>query len=629
MTASPKSVSFFVIGLLLLGSTAPASVCVDEAGRWPYGPPSLLTSHGAHLVFGSGAAVQLADVEPSGTVAVVGELTLPIPPIAGTVLGDLLLLVDRVALHIVDVSDPLEPEELGFLAFDPPIVDVAASGSTAFVIGHETVHVIDVSRPESPRLVASKTFGSDLKIAAAVEDDLLFLLQVNRFRIVDVSIPDQPTVVGTLFTGTAADDVVVSGGYAYIANRSRSITVVDVGNPTRPIPVTNLPGARTLWIGDGLLLAAGAGLLVYDVNDPGAPLLAGSDLVAAPCDAVSLTIADGLVFLADAMLPGLRSFELDAASAPIEAATIELPGEAFAIEVDPSGDRAFVLADGIFELDLTGPDAPVEVGSLDGAYFYAPIDMALSGDLLFVADMGGSISLFDVSTAGEPHKVYGSQVPFDLYPVVVADGPFAYAGDGGSLRIYDATVPEEWHEAGRLDRPWGLWVELAVENDVVYLADDTGLRSIDVADPSAPAEIGFAPHPGPTGGLAVQDGLAYLVVNRRPPNSSELVVFDCTDPTSPLEIGSWNTQGSLTGVAVSGDEVLLTGDGAAVTVIDVSNPFFPRLLGRGGAQLDGRAGYDIEFSPPFALVALGSAGATVFTSAPCAPRRPSGRALPE
>lgn len=59
---------------------------------------------------------------------------------------------------------------------------------------------------------------------AYIADDTLGL------QIVDVSDPSQPKVVGSIKTGKAMD-VAVSGDYAYVAADTAGLCIIDINNP--------------------------------------------------------------------------------------------------------------------------------------------------------------------------------------------------------------------------------------------------------------------------------------------------------------------------------------------------------------------------------------------------------------
>jgi hypothetical protein len=100
-------------------------------------------------------------------------------------------------------------------------------------------------------------------------------------------------------TAGYARDVVLSGGFAYVADDYRGFTVMDVHDPLKPFLVANLgesyaqqvqvSGGRAFVYGDG-----GDRVVVYDISVPSAPVqLAVLEEVRSP-----LTVSGNLGFFA-------------------------------------------------------------------------------------------------------------------------------------------------------------------------------------------------------------------------------------------------------------------------------------------------------------------------------------------
>ena len=81
--------------------------------------------------------------------------------------------------------------------------------------------------------------------------------------------------------------------------------------------------------------------------------------------------------------------------------------------------------------------------------------------------------------------------PDDPYDVAVS-GDVAYVADAmGGLRCIDISDPSAPSELGYFDTP-GYTYDVVVSGDVAYVADsDYGLRCIDISDPSTPSELGY------------------------------------------------------------------------------------------------------------------------------------------
>jgi len=157
-----------------------------------------------------------------------------------SVFGEYLYYVNRVLteagdfegrLHVVDVSTPSDPEKISTSEIGSSHPSrILVSGSYAYVLGGG-LSVFDISDPGNPQKVGSV----DIEIAtygAALSSNIVYVVggvaagptHQNGLRVVNVSDPTAPQVVGAVNTGTGdeARDVAVSGDYAYMGDIGES-----------------------------------------------------------------------------------------------------------------------------------------------------------------------------------------------------------------------------------------------------------------------------------------------------------------------------------------------------------------------------------------------------------------------
>ena len=99
-------------------------------------------------------------------------------------------------------------------------------------------------------------------------------------QILDIANPEHPMPVGSWDAAPFwADDVAVSGDYAYVTIKPSGLRVLDVSDPSSPSPVGALhstPPPIALALGGAYLyLAVNSGLHVVDVCNPACPAFAG------------------------------------------------------------------------------------------------------------------------------------------------------------------------------------------------------------------------------------------------------------------------------------------------------------------------------------------------------------------
>jgi hypothetical protein len=144
--------------------------------------------------------------------------------------------------------------------------------------------VVDVSTPDSPQVIGTVDAFPPGLFSIALEGDIALMTTSDSLFVVDVTQPDNPTRAACLATSGDANDVTVSGEYAYLAEDGVGLEVVDISIPTTPtiIGTVDIPfDGQDLAVHDDFAYVAGSlgsffGLFVVDVSHPIAPELVGS-----------------------------------------------------------------------------------------------------------------------------------------------------------------------------------------------------------------------------------------------------------------------------------------------------------------------------------------------------------------
>ena len=117
-------------------------------------------------------------------------------------------------------------------------------------------------------------------VGVVVKNSLAYVAAENTgIKIVDVSQPDSPTLIGNCrFDG--AQDVAVAGNYAYVASSS-GLTVVDVSDPRNPVQrsfIGTPDSAERVNFKDNIVYMSerNTGMVTIDVSNPLNPTLSGS-----------------------------------------------------------------------------------------------------------------------------------------------------------------------------------------------------------------------------------------------------------------------------------------------------------------------------------------------------------------
>jgi hypothetical protein len=169
--------------------------------------------------------------------------------------------VTGFGFHTIDVSNPLQPVRLG--GYRPPggATGVFVSGDHAYVTGYG-LHIVDVSDPASPQLVGrfdpfpglrfQNVFVAANYAYVANDSSLLF--------VVEVSDPANPRRENDFFADSSIRDIFISGSTAYLASPFAGLHVLDISDPAE---ARRVGGNPTLWSESGLMDITLSGQQVY------------------------------------------------------------------------------------------------------------------------------------------------------------------------------------------------------------------------------------------------------------------------------------------------------------------------------------------------------------------------------
>jgi hypothetical protein len=140
-------------------------------------------------------------------------------------------------LDIVNISDIEHPETIGtYDTNGSGPYGITVIGSYAYMAklwsGDVGFDVLDVSMPSSPELLGSYNASSVTNFT--VRDTLAYLGTGNGLDIVDISDPENITLVGACSIEPQAFDVDVSGNYAFAVNYGKEFVIIDISDVSDP-----------------------------------------------------------------------------------------------------------------------------------------------------------------------------------------------------------------------------------------------------------------------------------------------------------------------------------------------------------------------------------------------------------
>lgn len=506
-------------------------------------------------------------------------------------------------------------------------VDVKVLGNWAYVANTVSgVQIIDID-PQSPdhmKIVDVIDTGSNCAGGLDGAGDYLYVCGSDGLQVVDISDPENRLIVGSVwFTGSvdclensgSLNEVVYNDGYAYVANGSYGLRIIDVSNPLSPWTYLTVPmpdeaydvdvmgdyayvAAKSgfyvvdlnsgtiigFWeetsvngvavFGDYAFLACGEYLVVMDISDPTTPDYI-SVLIAPGGEAIDVDVVGDYAYVAD--LGSLLVIDISDPAAPVFSGAVDTPGYAHRLEV--VGGRTY-LAD--FSSVLV-----IDTSDLESLQFYLGLrttereteDVAIKGDLAYVPVGFDGIQVFDTTNPADPQPTellyYGSRVN-----TIEIRSDYAYIGTVPGLKVIDLRTHLE---IGSVTVDPGVSVrdiKIAGAYAYVLTGNDGDLRVIDISDPETPTLVGTTAYmPGSNQGnaVAVAGGYAYAitqdyftVIDINPISSTYLTRIADVPRSAGLS-------GLLTDVAVDGDYAFVTGTSGGFHAIDI-NPSSPNYL---------------------------------------------------
>jgi hypothetical protein len=424
----------------------------------------------------------------------------------------------------------------------------------------------------------------------------------TTYQSSDLSIVNFGTQDGLLFAGAA--------GSATVTVSSNGFTVgvpvfVEQFNPA-PVGAISIPGyANNVKVSGGYaFVAAGeAGLQVVDVHDPANPSIVGS--LALPGVAIDVRLRGSFAYVACGDF-GLQIVRIDNPASPVLVGSVDTPGVAQDVWLD--GSRAYV-ADGdagLQIIDISDPQAPAILGALalggdvakgvsvSGSYAVVVvggggIETAGVKRIRPLLAGGGNVGIVDITNPSAPHLVGTATVPGDPKDVI-ASGNLAYvASYTGGLQIVDFSTPASPQTRGGTENQF-VPRDVLLRGNLAICAEQlfpNAVPFVDISDPNNPiftAVIDLSPL-GDYAGTGIDADQLYVYIT----GESFVVSTDFgTTGDTVLMIAQYNSISDTAGIAptvqisapaggaqlISGSQMTVTLDATDDVGVDVATISF-------------------------------------------------------
>ena len=420
--------------------------------------------------------LKVVDISDPTDPVILGSVDLPNRPYHVAVRdGHAFVAVGYDGLRIVDVGDPAAPAIVGAIGTPDSAYEVALQDDRAYVAYRSGVMIADISDLTAPVQIGLIGLGSSeiFTAGAAVSGDILLGASGYGLEIRSISAElaprpqwDQPLEL----EGTPRQLVVVGNtGYLPLGGAYNRLKVLDLTDPLAPEIIGSYSASFTVWavaVADGYAYLVGDGhLAVLDVSVPAAPVLA---CPVASFGGVDVAVAGDYCYLASGDL-GVRVVDRTELFPLAVVGSVATPTEAVGICV--LGDHAYVADtySGLQVIDIAVPSAPAVVGSLNpGGYSF---DIVVAGGIGYLAN---SLNLFvlDVSAPTAP-AILGTppDMGINRAHAVTISGDFAYTS-AYFFDVYDISEPAAPFMVGGFRRTSSDVTEVG---DLLYVSNNMGL----------------------------------------------------------------------------------------------------------------------------------------------------------
>jgi hypothetical protein len=561
------------------------SLNVKFLGDWPFGHSHAVAIDTLRdLVFcGSGGGVYiLSTIIPSNPIRISDSIQT-----RGFVeklyfdedLHRLYISAGEAGFEIWDVSNPVDPQKLGSLndtIHSVQGLDVA--GDYAYLVAGN-LHVIDISDPNFPFEVGSCIVSGSAR-DVHIQDSIAFVA-AQGLRIIDISIPQSPHEIG-YFPFIQSTGIFVSDTFAFLVCEP-GLWIINVSDPVNPQDIGFLitPGkARARpFISDSFAFVADgdSGVCIIDISTPANPQLQG--IINTPGESMDVKVFSSIAYIADKVshykekITGLRIVDVSNPSNPIEVGFYNTPDLVYGIFVLDTLAYLATRYGGLRLIDISPLSNPKEVGSYE--IDCAAYDVWVAGTYAYVANGDSGLRILDVSDPSNPQEVGYHANPHMAVGIYILDTLAFIASNLAGLQILDISLPTQPQEIGWCDtdgwasRVWTL-------GDYAYVADAlNGLAIIDVSDPANPNQVSHIIPPDGASDVCVSGSYAYTTDDGV---GGGFYVIDVSDPYNPFEVGrilrGWPWE-----VVLIDKYVYIVGNTCNLCVIDISTPTNPIEVG--------------------------------------------------
>jgi hypothetical protein len=298
----------------------------------------------------------------------------------------------------IGYGDSLNVTQLGFYNTPGNALGVAVVGQIAYVADESSgLRIINISNPIAPEEIGYYLTPGSAWAVAIVGQLAYVAAGTGGLRIIDISNSAMPTEIGYYAPPGDVLSLVVIGQYAYVAD-AVGLRIINITNPAAPVQVgfyATHDATRSVAVVGHIAYVADdrAGLRIIDISNPSVPVETAFYATEA---AHGVAVVGQYAYVADYQY-GLRIINISNPYIPFQSGYYNTPSVAWGVTISAQFAYVADYDGGLRIIDISNPAVPVEIGYYQtdgGSYCVATV-----GSLAYVANYANGLRIFDCSEA--------------------------------------------------------------------------------------------------------------------------------------------------------------------------------------------------------------------------------------
>jgi hypothetical protein len=415
-------------------------------------------------------------------------------------------------LKIVDVSNPSVLTEVG--EYDPgynsEFKDVVVEGNYAFLAtSFEGLLILNVANPS--HILSVGSYNTNGGGAIGLSENYIYIASSSGsgLKIIDISLPISPTLIGNYGNGRGITDIFVTNNYVYLitglSSNLEKISILNPASPSRCAIYNSSSRTINLFVSDSLAyIASLSGLNIIDISNPSIPSELAKENI-------------GIAIGGDVFVSGEFAYLTDYNNGfsvidVVNPANPQWIGGGHTIGgsggVFISGNYAYLAISSSMQIiDITNPRHP----QLAGSYATPEVsnNVYVRGNYAYIANYNYGLKIVNIFNPANPQFVGGCPTAGNVIGIFI-QGDYAYlTAKYSGLQIVNISNPNDPVLVGDFDTP-GQACDVFAMGEYVYIADYYSVEIINISVPNNPSFVANFYTPGYAHGIFTQGNYIYV-----------------------------------------------------------------------------------------------------------------------